>query len=102
MTLPVFRRATQRALARLGESALLRGSPTQSKVNVEHDVQMADREGNAYIAQFVAEFDAVDNPAAGDTLQMLGDDGVTVEATYLLEQRLDTDGYTVKHVLRKV
>lgn len=92
--LPVFSRATQRALARLGESALLRGSPTTHNVSVERDVQMVDREGNVYVAQYAAVFDAADAPVFGDTLVVDGE-------SFVIENRIDSDGYSNRFVIRK-
>jgi hypothetical protein len=102
MVLPVFRRATRSALARLGESAVLRGGPALHKVNIERDVQMSDREGNIFVAQYVGMFDTSDMPAVGNTLDILDTDGVTVVESYVLENRVDTNGYSDRYVLRKV
>ena len=94
MTLPAFSRATRSALARLGESALLRGAPALHKVNVERDVQMTDREGNIFLAQFIGMFDVSDAPAKGDVLVLGGE-------TFTLEYRVDSNGYSERYVLRK-
>lgn len=72
------------------------------KVNIERDVQMSDREGNIFVAQYVGMFDTSDTPAVGNTLDILDTDGVTVVESYVLENRVDTNGYSDRYVLRKV
>lgn len=102
MVLPVFTRATRSALARLGERALLQGVELAHKVNIERDVQMSDQQGNVYVAQCVGMFDISEGAAPGKTLAVLGQDGVTVIENYVLEQRVDSNGYSDRYVLRKV
>lgn len=64
------------------------------KVNVERDVQMTDREGNIFLAQFIGMFDVSDAPGKGDVLVLGGE-------TFTLEYRVDSNGYSERYVLRK-
>lgn len=62
---------------------------------------MSDREGNIFVAQYVGMFDASEAPAVGDTLDILDSAGCAVES-YVLENRVDSNGYSDRYVLRKV
>lgn len=95
MTLSVFDRAAKSVLSRLGEDALLRSAPTAHKVDIDRDMQVYDREGNVRVAEYVATIHREDAPEPGNTLVVGAD-------SFVLETRLDDDGYVQRFILRKV
>lgn len=92
--IPALARATKSVLAHLGEDAFLRGSVTPTKIHVERDVQMVDREGNVYVAQTVFTIDNDDTPAPGDAVTLAG-------VGYVLDTMVDTNGYSTRFIARK-
>jgi hypothetical protein len=81
----------------MGEDALLRGEVVDPprKAHIARGVEMYDREGNVMYAEFVATLNKVDAPVKGDTL-VQGND------SFVLENQLDDNGYSVRFVLRRV
>lgn len=72
----------------------MRGEVTLHKVLVERDVQMIDRQGNVYIAQYIVKINAEDLPVPGDALEVGSD-------SFVLETLVDTNGYTSRFTARK-
>lgn len=99
--IPAFKRLAKSVLVHLGEDALLRGATPQHKIHMARDVQMVDRQGNLYIAQYVAKINVEDQPVPGDTFDLLADDGVTATESFVLETLIDTNGYTSRFTARK-
>lgn len=104
MTLDAFKRLAKSVLAHLGEDALLRGAAPSHKVHVERDVQMVDRQGNVYVAQFIATINVEDQPVPGDALVIGHYDTSQVfvaDETFVLETMIDTTGYVTRFTARK-
>lgn len=84
----------------MGEDAILRGTVGPIRVNIQRDVEMSDQEGNVMFVQFVARLPSAVSPEKNDTLAVTGQ---TINAgNYVLETRLDDDGYFARFILRKV
>lgn len=92
--IPAFKRLAKSVLSHLGEGALLRGVASLHKIHLERDMQMVDRQGNVYIAQFVAMINIEDAPVPGDVI-------VIDSVSYVLETLIDTNGYTSRFTARK-
>lgn len=92
MSNPVLARATSRILARMGEDAVLNSASI--KAHIERDVQMSDREGNVFVAAYVATISKENSPEPGDTL-------VVGTETFTLETLIDDNGYSVRLIARK-
>ena len=98
----VFARITQAVLAHLGEDGFLRGDEP-IKVHVDYNVQMVDREGNVYVATHVLTINRVDSALPGDPVLVQIKDAtgaVTRTDSYVLETRLDDNGYSTRFVAR--
>lgn len=93
MVLPVFQRATERLLARLGEEALLRGT-VACRVHIEHGVEVQGTHGEVTVATAVATMFKALAPRQGDALVVGG-------TTYAVDSPPFADnGATVRVVLR--
>jgi hypothetical protein len=91
---PILSRAAERILARMGEDAFLRGT-LETIVNIQQDVEMTDAEGNVAYIRHLARIPSKHAPQKGDTLAVGADN-------YVLDARVDDDGYFARYVLRKV
>ena len=92
--IPAFKRLAKSVLTHLGEDALLRGVASLHKIHLDRDVQMVDRQGNVYIAQYVALINVEDVPQPDDLI-------VIDSETFVLETLIDTNGYTSRFIARK-
>lgn len=101
MTLPAFTRMTERVLARLGEPARLRGEVVTPplQVNVEHGVSVSSGYAEVVALRSVATIDSRATPVTGDLLEMLDASGAVVSA-YVLEEPLDSTGYSTRFCVR--
>ena len=94
--LAVFQRATQKALAKLGEGSLLDGSPA-GRVNIERDVEVDRGLGNtAYDNPIVrVSVATIDKQYAPRTGQTLGHP----DGTFRLDTLLDENGYSARYIV---
>jgi hypothetical protein len=93
MVLPVFQRATERLLARIGEEALLRGTVT-CRVHIEFGVEMQGEHGDVAYERIVATMPRALAPRQGDAL-VVGAASYTVDSPPFAD-----NGATVRVVLR--
>jgi hypothetical protein len=100
MPLAVFQRMTERALATLGEPAVLRGEIVDPprRVNVEHGVELTGLYGEVTAIRTVATIMNADLPKKGDTLDLTDDQGNITES-YKLDVLYTTNGYSSRFVL---
>jgi hypothetical protein len=99
-----FVNATNSILAVLGEDAVLRGEivTPRRRVNLAHNVEMYDREGNLMYEQHVGTFNKADSPLKGDTLVFIDTDGNPIAGeSYILDALVEDNGYSARYVLRK-
>lgn len=94
-----------RLFARLGGQAVLRGDHP-CKVNIEHGVSVDYESGDDKFVQSeiaavvdVANILKSDNPQVGNTLDELGDDGITVVKRYTIDAIGSDNGYMVRCIL---
>lgn len=103
MSRATFQRAAKSILARLGEGALLRGevvTPAR-RAHVGHNVQLM--QGDMAVVKSVATMMKADNARSGDTLTLIDAEGVPIAGeSYVLEAFVEDNGYTTKHVARRV
>lgn len=91
----VLQQAALDILTFAGEDVVLRGevvTPAR-KGHIQQDVELIDRESNVSVAQFVLKTLTTYNPKVGDTL---------VDSSgkqFVLDERLDNNGYIVRFVL---
>lgn len=103
-----FRRLTDRVLRQLGQDAILRSEVVDPpiKAHVEHGVQFAgyDGESASYRGDATFERDVLTlekrlNPRIGDRVDLLDDDGA-VEASYVLDRKVEDNGFSVRFIGR--
>jgi hypothetical protein len=94
MAISAFSRAARSILNRLGEDALLRGAPTDGRVNVEHSVEMQGDNGEVVVAHAVATMLVSNAPKRGDALVVGG-------VAYVIDgPPFANNGYSLRVVLR--
>ncbi|MFZ9372245.1 MAG: hypothetical protein ACO25M_10280 [Limnohabitans sp.] len=93
MVNPALARATNRILARMGDDAVLRGT-VDCKAHIDRDVQMTDREGNMFVATFVATISKDHAPEPEDDLTVGSE-------SFVLETLIDDNGYSARFIARK-
>jgi len=93
MVNPVLARATNRILARMGEDAVLRGT-VNCKAHLDRDVQMTDREGNMFVATYIATISKDHAAEPEDSLSVGTED-------FVLETLIDDNGFSTRFIARK-